>query len=114
MDYPGIMKKIASEQGFLFGTVFVLSPPIANFVKQKYNTIADLEKFIAPPARFPFGGMPKMKPKPGAKPGTPAPKMGPMSNRPMIPVIVTGGTNNNYWSAGGMRYSRSIKIDDWR
>ncbi len=114
MDYPGIMKKIASEQGFLFGTVFVLSPPIANFVKQKYNTIADLEKFITPPQRFPFGGNAKMKPKPGAKPDTPAPKMMPMTNRPMIPVIVTGGTNNNYWSAGGMRYSRSVKIDDWR
>jgi hypothetical protein len=40
--------------------------------------------------------------------------MAPMPNMPRIPIIVTGASNNNYWSAGGMRYSRSIKIDDWR
>jgi len=119
MDYPEIMKNIAAQQGFLFGTIFVLSPPIADFVKQKYNTIAELEEAIAPPSRFPFGGNAKMKPKPGSKSDASAPKpapktMGPMANMPRIPVIVTGGSNNNYWSAGGMRYSRSVKIDDWR
>ena len=31
-----------------------------------------------------------------------------------IPVIVTGASNNNYWSAGGFRAGRSIKIDEWR
>ena len=117
MDYPQIMKNIAAQQGFLFGTFFVLSPPIADFVKQKFDTIKELEEYMAPPSPFGFGGFAKMKPKPGAKSGdTPAPKpafqMPP--NMPRIPVIVTGASNNNYWSAGGFRYSRSIKIDDWR
>jgi hypothetical protein len=116
MDYPQIMKDIAAQQGFLFGTIFVLSPPIANFVKQKYNTIEELEKFIAPvPPAFGFGEMPKSKP--GAKEDASAPKPAPKMAMPMgptIPVIVTGASNNNYWSAGGMRYSRSIKIDEWR
>ena len=114
MDYPNIMKQITKEQGFLFGTIFVLSPPIADFVKAKYNTIAELEDAIAPAPSFGFGGMPKMKPQPGGNAEAPAPKPAPKMMGPRIPVIVTGGTNNNYWSAGGMRYSRSIKIDDWR
>jgi hypothetical protein len=115
MDYPQIMKDITAQQGFLFGTIFVLSPPIANFVKQKYNTIEELEKAIAPAPAFGFGEMPKAKPsaKDDASTPKPAPKMA-MPMGPTIPVIVTGASNNNYWSAGGMRYSRSIKIDEWR
>ena len=57
-----------------------------------------------------------MKPKPAAGGDAPAPKpkvpaFGGFSN---ATVIVTGASNNNYWSAGGLRYSRSIKIDEWR
>ncbi len=115
MDYPNIMKEIAKQQGFLFGTCFVLSPPIANFVKEKYNSIEELEKAIAPAPAFAFGGPPKATPaaKGDAPASKPAPKMM-MPMGPRIPVIVTGATNNNYWSAGGFRYGRSIKIDDWR
>lgn len=120
MNYPEIMKNITAQQGMLFGTCFILSPPIADFVKQDYKTIADLEKYIAPPAPA-FGGFgpPKAKPESGDAPAPrkPMPKMpafGGFGNTEQIPVIVTGGTNNNYWSAGGFRYSRSIKIDDWR
>jgi len=29
-------------------------------------------------------------------------------------VIVTGGSNNNYFSMGGMVPSRSVQIDKWR
>jgi hypothetical protein len=29
-------------------------------------------------------------------------------------VIVTGGTNNNYYSIGGMRYLQVVQIDRWR
>lgn len=114
MDYPQIMKDIAAQQGFLFGTFFVLSPPIADFVKQDYDTIADLQRFIAPSFG---GGFAKMKAKPGAKSGTaPAKKTmpAPGGNRESIPVIVTGASNNNYWSAGGFRAGRSIRIDEWR
>ncbi len=115
MDYPQIMKDIAAQQGFLFGTCFVLSPPIADFVKARYGTIEELERWIAPPARS-FPGFAKPKPKPDAGGDAPAakpevPAFGGFSN---TAVIVTGASNNNYWSAGGLRYSRSIKIDDWR
>jgi hypothetical protein len=115
MDYPNIMKEIAKQQGFLFGTFFVLSPPIANFVKEKYKTIQELEAAIAPPPGAVFGPPPKADPDVRAAAPAPKPtaKMRPMMG-PQIPIIVTGATNNNYWSAGGFRYGRSIKIDDWR
>jgi len=29
-------------------------------------------------------------------------------------VIVTGGSNNNYWMAGGLMVGQSIPIDKWR
>jgi hypothetical protein len=29
-------------------------------------------------------------------------------------VVVTGGTNNNYFCMGGMMSGRSIQIDPWR
>ena len=67
-----------------------------------------------------------MGPPPGAKPpagaeatpaaagaqAKPAPKMGGFG--PAIAIIVTGATNNNYYSVGGMRYSRRVQIDPWR
>jgi len=124
MDYPQIMKDIAAQQGFLFGTAFVLSPPIADFVKARFDTIEELEKFLAP---TPGGGFAKMKPKPAAKgdasaaDGNASAAKKPMPKAKMpafrgsrMPIIVTGGSNNNYWSAGGMRYSTSLKIDEWR
>jgi len=126
MDYPQIMKDIAAQQGFLFGTAFVLSPPIADFVKASYDTIEELEEFLTPAPAF-GGGFAKMKPKPAAEGDAPAAEgeaaaaKKPMPKAKMggfggsrIPIIVTGGSNNNYWSAGGLRYSQSIKIDDWR
>ena len=120
MDYPQIMKDIAAQQGFLFGTCFVLSPPIANFVKQRFDTIEELEEFLAPTPAF-GGGFAKMKPKPDAEGDAPAAKKtmpkGKMPGgfgRSSIPIIVTGGTNNNYWSAGGLRPSQSVQIDNWR
>ena len=113
MDYPQIMKDIAAQQGFLFGTFFVLSPPIADFVKAKFNTIEELEAYMAPPAPARFGGPPRPTPGSGEDSDVPAPAVQ-MPRGPRIPVIVTGATNNNYWSAGGFRYGRSVKIDDWR
>jgi len=119
MDYPQIMKDIAAQQGFLFGTCFVLSPPIADFVKARFDTIAELEQWLAPTPNF-GGGFAKMKPKPAAEGDTPAAKK-PMPKAKMggfggsnIPIIVTGGSNNNYWSAGGLRPGQSVKIDEWR
>jgi hypothetical protein len=33
---------------------------------------------------------------------------------PPITIVVTGGSNNNYWSYGGMACRQSVLIDDWR
>jgi hypothetical protein len=29
-------------------------------------------------------------------------------------LVVTGGTNNNYFMMGGMSASRAVQIDKWR
>lgn len=119
MDYPQIMKDIAAQQGFLFGTCFVLSPTIADFVKARFDTIEELEQWLTPAPNF-GGGFAKMNPKPAAKGDAPAAKK-PMPKAQMggfggsnIPIIVTGGSNNNYWSVGGLRPGQSVKIDEWR
>jgi hypothetical protein len=113
MDYPQIAKDIFAQQG-MFTPTAILSPPIANFIKARFNTIEEFEEWAVPPSSFP--GFPK--PKPAAEgdtsaAGKPMPKM-PIFNFPRANIIVTGASNNNYWSAGGLSYSRSIKIDDWR
>ena len=123
MDYPQILKEIFDQQGFLFGSCAVLSPPIANFVKARFDTLDEFEKWAAPaPA---FGMFAKRKPaaegEPPAAKGEASPakaKMpmpkGKMPSLSNISIIVTGGTNNNYYSVGGLRYNGSIKIDNWR
>lgn len=112
MDYPKAIKDIFDQQGFLFGAAAVLSPPIANFVKDAgYKTVEDFEKYLAPAPQFPAG---KMGPPPteGAQAKAPAPKMPTMGSNTAI--IVTGATNNNYYSIGGLRYQKSVQIDKWR
>ena len=115
MDYPQIMKDITAQQGFLFGTCFVLSPPIANFVKARFDTIEELDEWLAPPRpQFPGFGKPKPDSAEGDDAPAPKPKMPAFGRFSNATVIVTGASNNNYWSAGGLRYGRSIKIDEWR
>ncbi len=115
MDYPQIIKNIFAQQG-MFTPTAILSPPIADFVKARFNTIEEFEEWAAPTPSF---GM-FAKPKPAAKDGAPAveAKMPmPKAEMPMfsrVNTIVTGGSNNNYYSIGGLSYSRSIKIDEWR
>lgn len=113
MNYPKIIKDIFDQQGFLFGACAILSPPIANFVKNAgYKTVQEFEKFLEPAPQSPMAKMPPpdAKPAAGAKP---APKM-PMGGFSNSAIIVTGATNNNYYSIGGLRHSRSIPIDKWR
>ncbi len=94
MDFPGIIKKILNDQDLLFGATTVLSPIVANFVKEAgYDSVERFTEFI-------------MKPAEGQKPY--------FRNAREIQVIVTGGSNNNYYSYGGMRYGRSVLIDSWR
>lgn len=109
MDYPQIAKDIIAQQG-MFTATLVLSPPIANFIKQRFDTIEEFEKWAAP---APSAPMVAPEPKSDSKEAAPAPRM-PAFSFPTSNVIVTGASNNNYWSAGGLSYSRSIKIDDWR
>ena len=108
MNFPQILKDIFAQQGSLFGSCAVISSPIANFIKDAgYKTLDDFEKWAAPPPAFP-----KMK-MPAPEGEAPAPK-GKMQPSSYVSIIVTGGSNNNYYSVGGLRYMRSIKIDDWR
>jgi hypothetical protein len=120
MDYPKAIKDIADQQGMLWGTCAILSPPIAKFIRNAgYATVEDFEKYLTP--QFPsakMGPPPEAKivptaagnaQAPAAKPQMPAGRMG-----SRISIIVTGGTNNNYYSIGGMQYEKSIQIDPWR
>ena len=38
----------------------------------------------------------------------------PYFRKDQLHIIVTGGSNNNYYSIGGMRYMTSVQIDKWR
>jgi hypothetical protein len=121
MDYPKIIKDIFDQQGFLFGACAVLSPPIANFVKNAgYATVQDFEKYLTPAApQFPMAKMAPPAPKPTAEAEAKAPAakpkmpgmMGGFSN---MAIIVTGSSNNNYYSIGGLRAMQSVQIDKWR
>jgi hypothetical protein len=104
MNYPEIIKEIYTTQdGHLFGTCAVLSPPIANFVRDAgYDTLEKFTEWVT--------GLP-----PGAKPaGRGGINSGIRSAGGVFTVIVTGGSNNNYFSMGGMVPSRSVQIDKWR
>jgi len=104
MDYPNIIKNIFDQQGALFGATAILSPPIANFVRDAgYNTVEDFEKFLSAPP-------PSAKAPAGAQAKGPAPK----AMAPNMSIIVSGATNNNYYSIGGLRYLQSVQIDRWR
>ncbi len=121
MNYPQIIKDIYAQQSpGLFGTFVVLSPPIANFVRDAgYDTVEKLTEFVtgqapgagpagapkAPPAK-PAEGQAGAKAQPGGSGG-----FGFGSN---FNVIVTGASNNNYWMIGGLRLSQSVQIDKWR
>jgi hypothetical protein len=95
MDYPKIIKDIFNtHDNSLFGATAVLSPPIANFVKNAgYDTV---EKFTEYLMQAPQGQQPHWR------------------NANQMSIIVTGGSNNNYFSIGGLRYDRSVQIDKWR
>jgi hypothetical protein len=130
MNYPQIIKDIYEEQSpGLFGTFVVLSPPIADFVKDAgYDTVEKLTEFVtgasaagapgappagaragAPPAGARAGAPPAGAQGRGGRGGRGGFRMGPNFN-----LIVTGATNNNYWMIGGLMAGRSIQIDQWR
>ena len=115
MNYPQIIKDIYAQQSpGLFGTTVVLSPPIANFVKDAgFDTVEKLTEWVTQSANPPFAA----KPKPNAGPAPQAkakPKRGGFGMGGNFHVIVTGASNNNYWMVGGMMPGQSIEIDKWR
>jgi hypothetical protein len=95
MNYPQIIKDIFNTQDSgLFGASAVLSPPIANFVKDAgFDTV---EKFTEWLMKAPEGKEPHFR------------------NANMLSIIVTGGSNNNYYSIGGLRFDKAVQIDKWR
>jgi hypothetical protein len=38
----------------------------------------------------------------------------PFGRRLQVSIAVTGGSNNNYWSYGGMACRQSVSVDKWR
>jgi len=102
MDYPQIIKEIYEQQSpGLFGTFIVLSPPIADFVRDAgYDSVEKLNEWISPPA-------------PAGKTAGRG-RRGGFGGGGGVTLIVTGASNNNYWMAGGLRPGRSVPIDAWR
>jgi hypothetical protein len=93
-DFPGAIKRILNDQDMLFGATAVLSPVVAHFVKEAgFDSVDKFTQWIMEPAE---GQWPNFR-----------------SARD-INIIITGGSNNNYWSYGGMRYFQSVLIDKWR
>jgi hypothetical protein len=93
MNYPRIIKDIFKQQDFMFGAFAVLSPPIADFIKDDgYGTAEKFTNWLASGQQ----------------------SFGFFNPADSYTVIVTGGSNNNYFSVGGLRYLRSVRIDDWR
>jgi len=99
MDYPQIIKDIYKTQdGTLFGTCTVLSPPIADFVNDAgYDTVEKFTKWVMEAQGNAESDGMYIQPPGG-----------------IFTVIVTGASNNNYFSMGGMRPGRSVRIDEWR
>ena len=131
MNYPQIIKDIYSQQSpGLFGTFIVLSPPIANFVKDAgYDTVEKLTEWVTQPANPPAAAATQAKLPAGVEvtAGGPGGRAGgPGGRGPGGPggrggrgggnfnVIVTGASNNNYWMAGGLMVGTSVPIDKWR
>ena len=94
IDFAGQMKALSDDQGWLFGATFVLSPVVANLVRdQGYDNMDKLVDYLY------------------QAPGQEKPHF---RDKRSINVLVTGTSNNLYWDYGGARYMKSVKIDDWR
>jgi len=104
MNYPQIIKDIYDQQSpGLFGTFVVLSPPIADFVRDAgFDTVEKLTSFVTDTGAA----------KPAPKGGPGGRGFGMFGGN--FNVVVTGASNNNYWMIGGMVPFSSVRIDDWR
>jgi hypothetical protein len=110
MDFSGNLKNIVKDQGNLFGAMAVLSPPVANYIKAEgFDSVEKLVQWLRPAPMPPPAGKPPAGKDAAAKPPGGAP-----GGAMPISILVTGGSNNNYWSYGGMAPRQSVLIDKWR
>jgi len=94
MNFAQELKNILNDQDQLFGGVAVLSPVVANYMKDEgYDTVDKLTDWLykSPDETTPH-----------------------FYNKSAINILVTGSSNNLYWDYGGMRYVKSVSIDKWR
>jgi hypothetical protein len=110
MDFSGNLKNIVRDQGMLFGAMAVLSPPVANYIKAEgFDSVEKLVQWLRPAPMPPPAGKP-----PAGKDVAAKPPAGAGGGAMPISIIVTGGSNNNYWSYGGMAPRQSVLVDKWR
>jgi hypothetical protein len=107
MNYPQIIKDIYNQQDSMQGTIAVLSPPIADYVRD--GGFETVEKFTEWVTGVKANEVPK--PKPGA---TSTERGAVYGSGGRFTVVVTGATNNNYFMMGGMSAGTSVQIDKWR
>ncbi len=94
MNFAQELKNIFDDQDQLFGGIAVLSPAVANYIKDEgYDTVDKLTDWL-------YQG------PDGAKPH--------FWSKAQINILVTGSSNNLYWDYGGMRYVKSVSVDTWR
>ena len=94
MNFTSQLQNIFKTQDPMFGATAILSPTVANYLKQEgHDTMEELINAI-------FEGVNEEKRH----------FMSPRS----INVLVTGGYNNLYYDYGGMFYGNSVSIDKWR
>ncbi|MBN1382354.1 MAG: hypothetical protein JXA41_11810 [Deltaproteobacteria bacterium] len=112
MDFPGIVKRIVNDQDGLFGALVVLNPTVAAFIKEAgFDTVEKFTEYLLAPAEGqPAPPPPKLPDSKGPAPKGKMPRFG----RLQVNIVVTGGSNNNYWSYGGMACRQSVPIDKWR
>lgn len=94
MNFAQELKNIFNDQDQLFGGVAVLSPAVADYVKDEgYDTVEKLTDWLY------------------KSPGEEKPHF---FSPAQINILVTGSSNNLYWDYGGMRYVKSVSVDKWR
>ena len=94
MNFAQELKNIFDDQDQLFGGVAILSPAVANYVKDEgYDSVEKLTDWLY-----------KSPDEPRSH----------FFSKTQINVLVTGSSNNLYWDYGGMRYVKSISVDQWR
>jgi len=94
MNFAEELKNIFNDQDQIFGGVAILSPAVANYVKQEgYDSVDKLTDWL-------YKGPDEAQPH--------------FFSKAQINILVTGSSNNLYWDYGGMRYIRSVSVDRWR